>query len=755
MRLPLEVLRGAGICVFLSCLAFGVAQAQIRPAEYGQGDISSQTIIEEIVVTATRRESALQDVAKSVGVLTGKVLTDMRAMNFEDYWRSIPSMIVTDSGPFGTRVALRGLSSNTSARSDEALTAVYIDDTPIAPPEGFYTAPPDIYLMDVDRIEVLRGPQGTLFGASSMGGAVRTMTNKPDSSRTLRRFDASVSNTHHGDFNYEVNAVFNQPIREDRSAVRLVAFYSDMDGYIDDIGLGRENVNWSEAAGLRLSASTLIRDNASLTARVYYQDVESGSFNEVDHSGKPEIGLPTTNEYQLALLSAESRSDTFVMYNLELAVATDAADWISVTSYFENESNYAIDIGDEMNLFAGGYLAAVIAGYYDQQAFTQEFRVASKGDGQLDWLGGAFYLDQEVPRFDIVPAPGFHNLPACAVFSPPPNAPVPTCTGFPDGEEILLIESITATREDYGVFGELGYRFNRRWEATVGARWYQVEKTQAGTTSGIWSGGFDLSTNAASDEDGVTAKGSLKFRVDDDLMFYALASQGFRPGGANDAAIVAVCPEAPAQYVSDELWNYEIGAKTSWLDRRVTLNGTLYHIDWSDAQIVVSAPGCPFPYSDNVGQATSEGIELELGWLINDAWYLAAGIGIIDATLDEAQPNNQIDAPAGTELPNVPEMTANLATTWRFRSFGLPGFFRADAQYTGSSYSNIDHNIRVRTPSYTLVDLTLGIETDAWRTELFVDNLLDEQAMQFCCRLNGEFVTNRPRTIGIRAIYSR
>jgi len=751
---PLTALSG----VFLNCLLCEAVPGQSLGGQSGRVSTGEPfNIIEEIIVTATRRESTLQDTALSLAVLTEENLRDAHLRDFEDYWRAVPSMAVTDSGPFGTRVTIRGLSGNASARSDEALAAVYLDDTPVTAPEGFFTSPPDIYLVDVDRIEVLRGPQGTLFGASSMGGAVRTISKVPELSRVTHSYHGSVSNTQRGGLNYEINATWNLPIVEGRSAIRLAAYYRNLDGYVDDIGLGQRNVNSSETAGFRLSAHSRIGDNSSVIARVQYQDVDMGSFNEVDPNGKPEIGLPTTGNYQLALLVDESRKDSFLLYSLEFDFASALADWTSVTSYIENDADYVVDVSDEMNTFFGGYLPASDAGFYNQQALTQEFRVASNDDGPLEWQAGLFYLDQDVPRFDIFPASGFNDIPFCVAVDPPPpaNAPAPTCSGFPDGEEVLLFEPITATREDYGVFGELGYRFDDRWEATLGARWYRIEKTLVGTSSGLFVGGFDVPTNVASDEDGINAKGSLKFHLSDDVMIYALASQGFRPGGANDPSLREVCPDAPPQYESDSLWNYELGTRTRWAHDRVSLNATIFYMDWSDAQIVVLSPICAQTYIDNVGQATSKGIEMELAALLADDWELALGAGYTGAKLDESLPNTGVDAPAGTELPNVPRLTASLAATWHFRAFDLPAHVRTDAQYTGSSYSDIDRARRVEKPEYTLIDLALGFETDRWRAELFVDNLLDEQAMLSCCRLNDEFVTNRPRTIGIRASYSR
>ena len=338
----MQPLSWTGGALILAVVA-AAPQANVRATETVEGD-SSVEVIEEIIVTATRRETRLQETAASVGVMSAQELEATRALSFDDYWRRIPSMAVTDLGLFGTQTAIRGLSGGAGALQGEPLTATYLNDTPLTQSDGYFRTTPDLYLVDMERIEVLRGPQGALFGASSMGGAIRNITKAPNEYRSEQRIEGTVSNTEHGGTNYIVNAVFNQPLVKDRSAVRLAAFYQDMEGWVDDIGLDRQNVNWNRVKGFRLSANTRFGDRVFVTGNIHYQDLEAGSYDEVDPNGKPEIGLATEGDYELALLVPESRADDLAVYSLDIDSAADWADWTSVTSYFESDSAYAIDI---------------------------------------------------------------------------------------------------------------------------------------------------------------------------------------------------------------------------------------------------------------------------------------------------------------------------------------------------------------------------------------------------------------------------
>ena len=286
---------------------------------------------------------------------------------------------------------------------------------------------------------------------------------------------------------------------------------------------------------------------------------------------------------------------------------------------------------------------------------------------------------------------------------------------------------------------------------TIGARWYDLQRSVTEISTGVFSDPTTPVTTRGFDNDGVNGKGALSFHPNDDVMIYLLASQGFRAGGANPLAAAFIC-DVPRTFDPDTVWNYEVGAKTRFLDNRLTVNGAVYRVKWSDAQLVVQPP-CAFAVAIESDGVTVDGFEIETTFLPNDKWEFTANAGYVKSTLDEEI--SGIDAPAGRSVAFVPDITASFSSTYRFGAFAdTNGFIRADFQHVGRIYNDIGDSgssPRLELPSYNLVNFRIGTETDSWRVTLFADNVFDEQATIFCCLTNGEFTTNRPRTIGIRA----
>jgi outer membrane receptor protein involved in Fe transport len=708
-------------------------------AQHGVED-SGQEPLEEIVVTATRRDTALQETPLSVGVLTARDIEDSGALHVFDYWRMIPSLVVTDWGFAGNRFIIRGLSGSSGPETDESLTANYLDDTLLVSPQGLFTHAPSFRLVDIDRVEVLRGPQGTLFGAGSMGGAIRLITNQPDASRATQAYEALISDTAHGDLNYGLTAVWNLPLVADRSALRIAAYRFDEDGYIDDIGQAHDNANGVATTGLRLSARGRLTDKFDVTGKIAYERMRLDGFNFVDPNGKPPVGLVITDDYQAALMTDEWRKEETILFNVNIDYSSMVGDFVSVTSYFDSETDAQLDISESINVFFGVFFPAWGADGFRQKAFMQEFRFASDTGGRFDWLAGAFYSDMKFDRGTVLPAPGFNAL--CG-----------GCTGLPDGEETVLVSDVDDDRRELGLYVDLSYWFTERLQGTIGARWYDLRRRAHEVATGLFADPNLPVATREFENDGVNGKASLSYRLTDDAMLYALVSEGFRLGGANEQAAAFLC-DTEQTFDSDNIVNFEVGAKMAFFGSRMIFNTALYHAKWDDAQLLVQ-PRCGFSVGINSGGVTAEGIEIETAYVPGDRWELSLNAGYMNPTLDDDVPD--IGAPSGRRLSNVPDVTASFASTYRFPALGgRHGFARADVQHVGSIYTEIGNvgRPRIELDPYTLVNLRTGIEGKRWRVTLFADNVFDEQATALCCRDNGEFTINRPRTIGIRARYS-
>lgn len=721
-------------------LAVTLAAATVTADAQDPIDSSGSPVLEEIIVTATRRDTALQDTPLSVGVLTGQDIEDGGALHIFDYWRMIPSLAVTDWGFAGNRFIIRGLSGSSGPETDESLTANYLDDTLLISPQALFTHAPSFKLVDIDRVEVLRGPQGTLFGAGAMGGAIRLITNQPDVTRSTQSFEALMSNTAHGDFNYGLTAVWNLPVIEHRSALRIVAYRFDDDGFIDDIGQDQNNANGATTTGLRLSGTAHVTDQLDVTAKIAYEKTDLDGFNFVDPNGKPPVGLIITGDYQSALMTDEWREEETILYNVNLEYSSTIGDFVSVTSYFDNDTDAQLDISESINVFFGVFFPAWGIDGFGQKAFMQELRFASDTGGPFDWQAGAFYSDMDFDRGTVLPAPGFNTI--CG-----------GCTGLPDGEETALVSDVDDDRRELGLFVDLSYWFTDRLQGSIGARWFDLRRTAHEVATGLFADPNLPVATREFDNDGVNGKAVLSYKVTDDAMLYGLISEGFRLGGANEQAAAFLC-NTEQTFDSDSIVNFEVGAKMQFLENRLKFNTALYRAKWDDAQLLVQ-PRCGFSVGINSGGVTVDGIEIETAYIPNDRWELAFNAGYTDPTLDNDVPD--IGAPAGRRLSNVPDVTGNLSTTYRFPAFGdRQGFARADVQHVGNIYTEIGNVGRPRTEldSYTLVNLRTGFEGERWRITLFADNVFDEQATILCCRDNGEFTINRPRTIGIRARYS-
>ncbi len=681
-------------------------------------------VLDEIIVTATLREVALQDLPMSVGVLTESLLDDINALNIEDIWRLVPSVAVRDAPFGGHSVAIRGLVDSDSFLSTESINAFYVDDTAITYAPGLFSTVGNVAVLDLNRVEVLRGPQGTLIGANSMGGAVRMISNEPDIDARTGQMDANLSSTDYGDWNYGARVMLNLPVGSD-SALRFAGLYQDDGGFVDDIFQGTSDFNDMQRAAGRLSWLWNASDDVEVLARFYAENLDSGGYNYADPIGRDWVGLLTTDKYQVIRYSDEPRDEDLRLASLRLRWQFDWGELYSATSWYEKDIDLRFDFSPELFFFLGLDGAAPYRVQTGQRDISQEIRLTSSDSARLKWLVGFYWLDQDASRLEVGSAPTF-------------------------GLD-LLDSSTDSKREDIALFGELGWQITDNLEAAVGARWYQIdrsERTFSGTMFGIGE------TSAEGRMDDIVPKVSLSWSVADDVMIYGLVSQGFRPGQPNGQFAIETCG-AREVLDPDSITNYELGIKSQFANRRVSLNATAFHIDWDDMQFNAFELTCPTPLLDNLNEAESRGVEVDFNWLATDTFSLQGGFGYNRAKITTGTDNPAFDVPPGTRMPNVPEWTANLAGTWEFQwSEQVAGYVRVDAQYIDSRTTLYDQSpdfpIRESLPSYSLVNARVGAQFDAWSAELFSTNLTNELAELFCCRALWDPAVSRPRTIGLR-----
>ena len=695
-------------------------------------------VLEEVIVTATLREVSLQDLPMSVTALTAKGLLDIGAISMEDVWRQVPNLAVRDAPFGGNSFIIRGLTDTDTFLSTESINAFYLDDTPLTYVSGLFSTPGDAAILDLQRLEVLRGPQGTLVGANAMGGVIRYISNEPDPGGKQGHVEVNLSNTDEGGWNYGGHAVWNQPTGPE-SALRFAALYQNDDGFIDDIGLGRSDINSRERLAARFSWLWNISVRWDVLARFYAEDIDLGGYNYADDVGRHWTGDLTESDYEIVLSVPEMREEELRLASLRLRWQGDQAEFYSSTSFYQKDVFLINDWSPEHWYFFGLVHPAEGGNDARQQDFTQEFRLISTGGGRFNWLLGAYYLDQEELLDEWLYS---EDLPTDHF-------------GVPAGDTIVYVDSNRATdRKDKAIFGEASWRFTERLEGVVGLRWYDSKRVQQIDGGGI----FIIPGSAQGESEGWIPKASLSWDINDRNMMYGLVSQGFRPGQFNNPGAIGFCGARPT-IDDDKLTNWEVGLKHRSTDGSVILNASLFHIDWDEMQFNAFQADCPFPVLENVGKASSQGIELDFAWLITESISLQGGVGYTDAQLDSEFVGEGVNIPAGTPIPNVPDWTANIAVTWEYdwRS-DLPGYLKIDAQYVGDRTTLFDESIDWpmyrQLDAYTLVNLRFGMNPGKFLAEFFITNIFNERAKLFCCRMFYEPAVNRPRTIGLRARWS-
>ena len=767
-----------------------IALAQTENAN-GEEDT---TRLDTIIVTSNKREESIQTVGLSVSAISGEDLQTQGVVDFDDYAVSIPNLAfgATDDGILANRtISIRGIEGLNT-------TGFYLDDVPL-------DESVDPLVLDVERVEVLRGPQGTLYGARGLGGTVRVITKKPTFDAVESRVHGGVSFTEEGGLNYIVDGSTNVPL-SDTAAIRILGYYAYEEGIFDlqvgpstapgvvvsegtagaiggDTSRFEEDVDDKTTYGGQLAFLWEPTNALSISSKVLAQKTEIDGFPLADFTydlANPPtpITLNAGDLVQERMFGLEeSGEDEWYQISLTGSYEAEFGTFTSSTGYFSRETLEREDTSEFISFTLLGPIlqgaglptdpTAVPSPIFQSLEFetlVQELRFVSDFDSPFQMTAGLFYQETDDDEAFDPPnfAAGFDEVFSTQVTG---GAITSGATGTGD---LIFTSDRDFNVEEIGAYGEFTYNFTDKFGITLGARYYDVDTSYSETQSGFAAGGLDAVDIGPVEqaEDGFNLKALAEYEASENVYLYASYAEGFRIGGGNGALPAALGCEAQAQalgidpgqtgtFDSDDLKSYELGAKTTWNNGRVTINGAAFHIDFTDIQQRVLL-SCGFSFITNIGEATSDGFELETSIRPTENLLLHGALGYTDAKFTEDVAGIVSD---GDPLQQIPEWTASASFEYTLPSLwiGFDGFTRGDFAHVGESISRVvdSGNPRIR-PSYELVNWRAGLRSDDLTLAFYVDNLFDEEAVfadnrTLAAEAAGRprIVRNRPRTIGI------
>lgn len=702
----------------------------------------------EIVVTAQKREQTLQEIPQSISVVSGEMLEQRQARSLQDYAAMIPGLSFEQNSPGNARVILRGINTG----SVSATVSVYVDDIPFGSSSGLVNGgvlAGDFDTFDISRLEVLRGPQGTLYGASSLGGVLKFVTNAPKLGAFEVRARAGAETVKGGDTSYNANLVANLPVG-DRAAIRASGYYRRIGGYVDAIGTAGsrqfEDINGAEIYGGRISA--LIEPTDSLTLRLTALaqniDAKASSGVEADPATlEPLYGGLTRTQFVPDFTNTHYR-----IYSGELGWDLGGAELKSISSYATLHRELEVDNTYLANAIGYGldYCPATIptCDFISFQSnvikkFTQEVRIASLGKSTIDWLVGGYYT-RETGELDQ----------ALSVIDPASRQPVPGAFGT------LTIIGLDSRYREYAVFGNATWNVTDRFDITVGGRYSRNEQVGQQT---VFQLGSDIPFEQLRSSDNVfTYSVAPRFELSQNVSLYARAAKGYRPGGPNMLPIPLV-PGVPTEFADDSTMSYEAGVKAKTADNSFSIDASAFYIDWTDIQLfqVVNSTGV----NTNGGTAVSKGFEVSATLRPTAGLEFTANGSYTDAYLTE-DAGALVGGFKGDRLPYVPKVAVNLSGDYRWALAGdTEAFVGGTVSLVGPQSPDFDFSYRTangrqrRIPSYETVDLRAGVDFGRVSVEAFARNLTNSRGIVnmagFGTLPNGAISTVliRPRSFGL------
>ena len=752
-------------------------------------------VVEEIIVTATKRDATILNVPFSINAQTEADIQKSGAVTLEDLSRNVAGLTIQNLGPGQSQVSVRGVSAGQVVRDQPGVkeqVGVYLDESVIS--LSLFT--PDIDLFDLNRVETLRGPQGTLFGSGSVGGTIRYITKQPKLGVYEGMVEANLNTVDEDDTGGYVKGVVNLPLG-DKAALRVVGYDTEYAGFIDALGEGgkrKDNVNDGSRRGGRVALLLQPTETIKITPRVVYQEIKAGGFNRQESfnlfanpftTTRPAITLGEREQY---LLLDESFNDKTFLGDLTASFGFDGVDLTSVTSYIDRK----IDVNRDASALTGsvsvdlGFPAAAVTlpsklvDTTDLEQFTQELRLSSDTDGPLQWVVGAFYSKVDRVYNQRLPTPGYDAY-TDATLGAGTSAAV--ANGFPANSPYNAYLPYDIKQK--AVFGEASYAIDKL-TITAGGRYYDFSETRRFKSGGLFANGDDQTDKTSSD--GFTPRVLLSYKANPGLTFNAQASKGFRLGGVNDPLNIPLCTPQDAaifggfqSYDDETLWNYEGGVKSRFSN--VTFNGAVFYTDIKNLQTTLDAGSCSSRVVFNVPKAHTMGVEGELKARLAPSFEIGVSGSVLEAQFDSTVKDGTGAVIGGirdgNRLPSVPKFQISFNATYtRTLTATIDGYITASVQHVGNRYtqaSDQENNPRsfvsglpfggatgnqatvldLQLPSYELVNLSAGLNMqDGLDVIVYANNLFDENPLLSFDRERGGrarlgYTVGQPRTIGV------
>lgn len=657
-------------------------------------------LLEEVVVTATKRAQSVHDVPMSVSALTGEDLTAQGVADLQSLSFAVPGLLVAESGTFQRRISIRGVGNTFGGSS---LVGMYIDESSVA---SLPSNQVDLRVHDLERVEVLKGPQGTLYGEGSVGGTIRYITKDPQ----LDGFEGSMSvdgsSTMDGGTSQEYRSVLNVPLSE-TVGLRFVGQYIDSAGWVDQPALDKGDANGYELFNIRSKLLWQPSDNLEVKASTIVHRNDGG----VQSAGEDKNG-----NYPQAFNLPSSSEDNYDQFNVTVQYDAGDVTYVSSSSYLDTDKRalnwmmrccVATETVDELVVLKfGDYRVSA-------EIFTQEFRVSSNGTGPWHWTSGLFYKDADTIPFDI----------RDYIFGSPPA--------------FSFVGEDNST--SWAVFGETSYQLTDKLEIGVGLRYFEDDREF-----------FPFPTALAEKKtfDSTNPKAFLSYHVSEDAHFYANVAKGFRSGGFNSDT---------SSYDPENVWSYELGSKANFLDSRLKTELAIFFSDYEDYQIIGVPPGEVANITSNAGNAEIQGVEVSLQYFASEHLELGFTGSYLDTKFTEINSTGSSHA-VGDPLDMAARYGYNFWMNYSFSWFDdSSGFLRMDysqqgkSNYRNRSFDNPSAGLVYHSTSdvIEMFNARLGWEGNAWSVELYALNLLNDRGLVGPIGLEWVSPRNRPRTIGI------